>query len=67
MDRIKETIKKHIIISSIIIGLIIEGVIIIVLYIIRANNLLSWESINTIGAWIGIPIIAVYLKKIRKK
>lgn len=69
MKIIKNFIKTHIIIGTILILGIIYLFIILGIICIRKNNLASWNAINALGQWAGIliailiPIAAVYLEK----
>ena len=81
MKRLAEKIKKHIIVLTAILMLLIYIGIIIIIYVIRQKNWASWEDINALEEWaniliaILIPIAAIYLekrlekmiKKLRKK
>ena len=69
MKRLAEKIKKHIILLTAILMLLIYIGIIIIIYVIRQKNWASWEAINALGEWaniliaILIPIAAIYLEK----
>ena len=69
MKTLIEKIKKHIILLTAILMLLIYIGIIIIIYVIRQKNWASWEAINALGEWaniliaILIPIAAIYLEK----
>ena len=73
MKRLTEKIKKHIILLTTILMLLIYIGIIITIYVFRKKNWISWEAINAlvelanIFIAILIPIAAVYVEKSLEK
>ena len=73
MKRLTEKIKKHIILLTAILMLLIYIGIIITIYVFRKKNWISWEAINVlvelanIFIAILIPIAAVYVEKSLEK
>lgn len=69
MNKLKDLIRKHIIISMAVLICVTYIIIVLVIFLIRKYNLASWDAISALGEWAGIivailiPIAAIYLEK----